>query len=141
VTNKQREQHIQKMLLDCVHFAPMSQECCGAGVRFEDVRDESQRPYRYPCKAIFGGPELPCAKREYPTREQVEAEEREYEAAFARVNACMKAIREKHGKARGLQDSMACPTGCGGTLHYSIANYNGHVHGQCSTKDCASWMQ
>lgn len=68
-------------------------------------------------------------------------EEREFEAAFARINTCLKAIREKHGKARGVRESMPCPTGCGGTLSYSIASYNGHVHGACSTEGCASWMQ
>jgi hypothetical protein len=104
------------------------------------VRDETTKPFGFPCLLQYGG-NASCPKRELKTREQAEAEEAQFEAAFARVNTCLKAIRAKHGKARGLMGQMLCPIDCGGTLSYSIAAYNGHVHGQCSTKDCASWMQ
>lgn len=72
---------------------------------------------------------------------QDDHEEAEFQAYFAKIKACLAAIREKHGKARGLADEMPCPTGCGGTLHYSIAATNGHVWGQCSTEGCAKWIQ
>ncbi len=29
----------------------------------------------------------------------------------------------------------------GGTLHYSVAGYNGHLWGQCTTVGCARWME
>jgi hypothetical protein len=36
---------------------------------------------------------------------------------------------------------MPCPI-CGvGTLRYSRSSYNGHVHAQCSTETCVSWME
>lgn len=74
-----------------------------------------------------------------PTPEQ--AEEAEFQRYFARVKACLSAIREKHGKAKGLAASMPCPNGCGGILSYSIAGNNGHVWGVCSTEGCAKWLQ
>jgi hypothetical protein len=45
------------------------------------------------------------------------------------------------GKGHGGYGSLKCP-GCeSGTLQYSVASYNGHMHGRCSTKGCASWME
>jgi len=28
-----------------------------------------------------------------------------------------------------------------GALHYSVASYNGHMHGRCETEGCVAWMQ
>jgi hypothetical protein len=39
------------------------------------------------------------------------------------------------------QEAIDCPTGCGGKLHLSQSSYNGHVHGQCTTNGCVSWME
>lgn len=142
-----RERRIQHHMRSCVHFTGIQHTRCEAGVDY---------------RALVGGPDfgwasrLPCLEERLPhaeapivscdkcqrtTREQAVAEIDASDAAFARINTCLKAIRAKHGKTRGVQDLMPCPNHCGGTLHYSIASYNGHVHGCCSTKDCASWMQ
>ncbi len=40
----------------------------------------------------------------------------------------------------GVTGSVKCPA-CGGDLQYSRAGCNGHIWGQCQTKDCLSWMQ
>jgi hypothetical protein len=128
------------MSKSCVHFNGIQHSTCKAGVEYASVRDESTRPYGFPCLTAYAGAAT-CEKRQLQTLEEELAEEADYEAAFKRVDACMKAIREKHGKARGLVADMPCPTGCGGTLRYSIAGYNGHIHGQCSTDGCARWMQ
>lgn len=61
----------------------------------------------------------------------------------------MKAHRaaKDHAKAAGLgrgnggQGEMPCPTGCGGTLRYTVANVNGHMWAACSTKSCVRWME
>jgi hypothetical protein len=39
------------------------------------------------------------------------------------------------------QGSMPCPVCKTGTLRYSRAAYNGHVHGRCSTDGCVAWME
>ncbi len=42
----------------------------------------------------------------------------------------------------GRHATVDCPI-CEGkdTLTYSIAYVNGHIHAQCSTKDCVRWME
>lgn len=36
--------------------------------------------------------------------------------------------------------TIVCPT-CKGELCYLISRSNGHIHGQCKTEDCLSWME
>lgn len=36
---------------------------------------------------------------------------------------------------------LPCPVCNAGTLRYSRASYNGHVHASCSTTDCVRWME
>ena len=36
---------------------------------------------------------------------------------------------------------MVCPICKTGMLKYSRAKYNGHVHAQCLTPGCVSWME
>lgn len=50
------------------------------------------------------------------------------------------AITNKHGKERGVIGAIECPV-CKGTLRYSIARANGHIHAACQTKDCLRWIQ
>ena len=140
VTNKETRSLADRLQLRCKHFTGVQKDTCAAGVVYASVRDDTTRPYGFPCLLDYAG-NATCEKRELPTREEAEAEERESDAAFQRVNLCMKAIRDKHGKARGIVAEMPCPTGCGGTLRYSIASYNRHVHGGCTTDGCARWMQ
>jgi hypothetical protein len=79
------------------------------------------------------------------TREEAEKNETESEE---HLQKCLAAMHAAHAdaKAKGLKkgaggkDSCVCPA-CGGKLHYSVASYNGHLWGQCDTKDCVSWMQ
>ena len=44
-------------------------------------------------------------------------------------------------KGHGGVGEMPCPMGCGGTLRYSVASYNGHMHAGCSTENCLRWME
>lgn len=44
-------------------------------------------------------------------------------------------------KGNGGGGFVSCPVCKSGTLHYTVAGYNGHMWGRCSTKDCVSWMQ
>lgn len=45
-----------------------------------------------------------------------------------------------YGKGNGGQDSMKCPLCPDGTLRYSVASVNGHMHAVC-TNGCVSWME
>lgn len=143
---KEHERRITSKMSRCVHFTGTMRDTCEAGVNYRQIVGGPDLGWgtRLPCHVdLFpakGGDVATCEKRRMTTREEAEAEVREADESYQRVSTCLKAIREKHGKARGLADSMPCPTECGGTLRYSISGYNGHVHGQCSTPMCASWM-
>lgn len=140
----------------CTHYNGLSgpglkndeaTRCCKAGIVYLTVK--SQAPDRtgfgsYPC--FREGEGVPCSKRHFPTAEEVEAEVAEHDAHWEKLKAGMLACQEdakKHGykKGSGGRGSIPCPA-CGtGELFYSVAGYNGHMHGKCSTPDCLSWMQ
>lgn len=60
---------------------------------------------------------------------------------FAKIGIARKAITDVHGKARGYQGKMVCPICEKGTLHYSCASTNGHIHAKCTTHKCVTWME
>jgi hypothetical protein len=60
---------------------------------------------------------------------------------FEKIVTARKAIIDKHGTAKGYSDKMQCPICKTGTLLYSRAECNGHIHARCDTKDCVSWME
>ena len=75
------------------------------------------------------------------TREQGEARTNAFKALMDKmrvVGPVVKRWREKDpiGKA----ETIECPV-CKGNLHLSQVACNGHVHGQCETEGCVSWME
>ena len=47
----------------------------------------------------------------------------------------------RENKGRSNQGNDPCPA-CGtGTFHWSIAGYNGHMRGQCTTKGCVNFIE
>lgn len=137
---KFRDKCVAKIMDRCVHFTGVQHDACEAGIRYADVRDESKRPFAWPCFAKDEATTT-CPLVRRPTLEEAEAEHRESEAAWARVSTARKGITDRHGQERGVRGEMPCPNACGGTLRYSIAGVGGHIHGQCSTKGCAAWME
>lgn len=134
--SERRDEHVRHTMGRCCHFTGLQHDTCDAGVKYDDVKQDR----RIPCLA-WDANGATCEKAKWPTREEAEAEESAFEAAYARISTAMKAIRALHGKQRGVAGAMPCPNGCGGELRYSIAAYNGHIHGACSTEGCAQWMQ
>jgi hypothetical protein len=65
--------HLQYMRT-CLHFTGLLHDACGAGVAYAAVRDESVRPYGFPCfRDRPGG--LPCALARFRTEDEARAEE------------------------------------------------------------------
>lgn len=123
----------------CVHFTGISNPCCEAGINYDDVRQDSKNFLeRFPC--FRGGPDV-CELREFPTPEAVAAEEAHWGEAVANMIRARVAIVEHSGGKRGVVGSIACPCCEGGTLKYSVAGINGHVHAACTTPGCAQWME
>lgn len=82
-----------------------------------------------------------CPKWERRTREQGEARADDIDRAMNRMRVIMPVVSEWRKKPpRGKQEVIECPV-CKGRLHLSQSSYNGHVHGKCETKGCASWME
>lgn len=131
----------------CVHFNGTMNDTCEAGVRYEDVRDTSTKPYSLPCIQKYNTAGAKCDKCQMPTAEQI-----------AESDAEMKKIMEDMTKARaaivahcggpwkkglpGKSGTIACPV-CNkpDVLRFSRASYNGHVHAACKTEGCVSWME
>ena len=123
----------------CKHFTGVQNDRCDVGIAYADFPKGA-----LPCLPRFkdgAAPVTTCGKREYPTAEEIAADAAEDENTWARVTKARAGIVAKHGKARGLAGDMPCPNACGGTLHYSIARSNGHIHAGCSTAGCCAWME
>lgn len=70
-----------------------------------------------------------------------EADERIERTAKARYTAKEDAKANDFRKGRGGMGAVACPCCNSGVIRYSVASYNGHMHGRCSTAGCVSWME
>ena len=122
----------------CKHFTGIQHDACALGIAYDTVRDDSERPYRWPCT---NSALTTCSRREFPTQAEELAEVAEMEATFGRVARARISIIAKHGRQRGIRDEMACPVCTTGTLRYSIAKLNGHIHAACTTDGCVRWME
>lgn len=130
----------------CVHFNGIREEgrACDAGIVYATVKGQAKGFAAFPC--FREGEAVPCDKRHFPTPEEVAAEVAGIEARTDRLMLGMQAAGEdakKHGfkKGNGGTGSVPCPVCKTGTLRYSVAGYNGHMHGRCTTADCVAWMQ
>ena len=111
---------------------------CEAGVEYATVRDESVKPFRWPCL----DPEATnCHLRSPYTAEEAEQIQRDQDASLQRVFKARDAIVEATGGKRGIRGVIDCPNCEGGKLSYTVAGSNGHIWAACSTKGCASWME
>lgn len=143
----------------CKHFTGTVKLCCSVGVRYADV-ERRHSPIRYggtdgatysstlslPCIKRYNHAGAECEKIEFPTPEEVAAKIAGQDGAFRRMIAARSAIVEKLGPYKKRQSPNAagtipCPNCEGGTLHYSRAALNGHIHARCTTEGCAAWME
>lgn len=138
-----REQLIRSEMESCRHFNGIQHEACRAGVRYRRGGQQAM-----PCipKFINGRDVWPCELFALPTREEAEADADKRMASIERTDRAFSAARQD-ADSRGLKKghggagSLPCPACNAGTLRYSVASYNGHMHGRCSTDGCVSWMQ
>ena len=129
------------------HFRSMSEhKTCEAGVEYETLRGipfESR-----PCFCKTGlEPNSGCELAEFPTAEEIAAEEAEWQRRFQDTALARRRIVEflggpwKRGMD-GTQGVIDCPV-CESqeSLSFSRSGYNGHIHARCSTIGCVSWME
>jgi hypothetical protein len=140
-----RDPVLRKMNV-CAHFNGIQHDACDAGVSYSAVREAGTEstPFRFACfRDESNG--LTCEKAHFPMREEAEAEKRADDAAFARHAQAHRAAHDDakakgYGRGHGGNSSLICPL-CQGTLRYSVAAYNGHMHARCETTGCVSWME
>ena len=138
-----------RILNTCIHMAApcLPDRECKAGVRYADVQDRSQKPYRRPCnrEGIFSGAATTCPHATFPTPEEAERLAVECEARMARriegLGIAREAIVKATGGKRGVAGKLACPVCSDGELSYSVSGYNGHIHAACSKAGCVRWME
>lgn len=135
------EHNLQVWMRKCRHFNGVQNKVCEAGVNYDDVTP-------IPCIGLDNTEvrQAICEKKSCWTREEainIEKKRAESTKKFvvalgaAHDDAKKKGLKQGHGG----KDSLPCPVCKTGTLHYSVAGVNGHLWGQCSTKDCVAWMQ
>jgi hypothetical protein len=135
------EHNLQVIMRRCRHFTGVQNKTCEAGVNYDDV-------VPIPCIGLDNTAvkQATCEKKSCPTREEaieIDKERAEHTKKFMLALGAAHDDAKKKGykKGHGGKDSLPCPVCKTGTLHYSVASYNGHLWGQCETKGCMAWMQ
>lgn len=137
----------------CIYFNGTMNKSCKAGMVYDEVDKGLRVAYRagLPChkpdrddlERLDGKPQCPCAKREFPSEEEIQrqlAVHEKHKQMFMATLPLIARIKKEHAghNWKGIEE---CPV-CKGKLHMSCAgSYNGHVWGQCETKGCLSWME
>lgn len=148
---KSRDEHIEFDRNYCIHYAPkpgssLKQDYCALGLGASSAMKRARKagePNMCPC---IGGHEASdvlalCPKWERRSLEHAEKRADDIAAAMERMSIVMPVVNAwRDKKPFGKQEVIECPK-CKGRLHLSQSSYNGHVHGQCETKDCVSWME
>ena len=131
----------------CIHFNGVQNDECKAGINYKEICGGQE-------KGIFA--RLPCLNTEYQKPdEQVNCEKyseptdqeiidygnwhNEHMDKMRKVMVGIKPWRDAH-QNESFQEVVECPV-CKGRLHLSISSYNSHVHGNCASDDCVSWME
>jgi hypothetical protein len=157
-----REVNIANRMSRCIHFTGLMgpgmerRIRCDAGVEYSTVDiGHEPMPYQRHGVTYHAGRSLPCfaagtsgnlagatcEKRCTMTREEAEADERRLTDEIQAMGVARKAIVE-HVEASGqYRGAIPCPTCKTGTLRYSRAVTNKHVHARCSTDGCHAWME
>jgi hypothetical protein len=135
------ERNLESIMRKCRHFTGVQNKTCEAGVNYDDV-------VPIPCIGRVGAEIEPakCEKKSCWTREEAINIEKERAESTKRFMLALGAASEDakakgYKKGHGGKDSLPCPVCKTGTLHYSVASYNGHLWGQCTTDKCVAWMQ
>jgi len=121
----------------CIHYRAMSDhDTCSAAVSYDSLKPVDHD--KCPCfrRSDDSGPRTGCDKMEYPTPEQIAEYEKEIAARVERMVIARTAIVEACGGpwkkgTPGKQGAIKCPCCESGTLQFSRAGYNGHVHAAC----------
>ncbi len=159
----------EKRAQRCRHFNGVQRGCCLAGVNYSEIEKVGLLPCLPHHNLATGGrPVFQCALYETYTADELAKQEAEIARHINGFAVSRKAIvadlnrRHKSGDsavtAKACHDDDFSETGCRsayvagrgeikcpvcerGTLRYSRAACNGHIHAACSTEGCMRWME
>lgn len=130
----------------CKHYLAMSDHTeCGAGVPYEKFK--GLRFDQRPCFLKEGCPTPGgCEHQVFPSPEEIAARDAELALRYTRMVKAREAIVQYLGGpwkrgTPGSVGSIKCPNCENGTLKFSRAGYNGHIHAACTTENCCAWME
>ena len=132
----------------CKHYRGMHKsDSCEAGVLFASLPGHGVGGFFESCPCFGVQRTGTCEKAEYPTVEEMAAEDAEIKVRIQHVVSARSAIVAdcggpwKRGE-RSVSGVIDCPV-CKqpSSLSYSRSGYNGHIHAGCSTNDCVRWME
>ena len=116
----------------CRHYTGVQNLTCKAGVAYKDVRDQSRRPWRWPCTEESIRER--CPQFEAQTEEELTQLKRD---RAQRLNA-VGIMRASISKQTGDRGTVVCAV-CGNLARWTRAP-NGRVACACPT-GCISWME
>lgn len=130
----------------CNHYRAMSDhKTCKAEVPYEKFKGMAFDDR--PCFMRSGKCNPGCERMEFPTPEEIAAQDAADAQRFKGVMNARKAIVAHLGGPwkRGTANAAGvidCPV-CGGkeSLRFRRAGYNGHIHAACTTQNCVSWVE
>jgi len=70
-----------------------------------------------------------------------ELEQRKIIESVLKSRAAIVAYCDAEKRPRGTSGTIPCPICETGTLHFSRAAYNGHIHAKCTTEKCVQWIE
>lgn len=109
----------------CIHFTGIMDKVCKAGIKYAEVRDESQKPYGFPCIQTGGQ----CPNAQYRTPEEVKSYIAEMQEEGMKTLGAVALVKSHFEKTKMPSGKIQCH--CGGDLFYAVAS-NGHARGKCN---------
>ena len=139
---KTRKQQIERSWR---HFNGTVNDKCEAGIAYRDFEpaDCIGLFKVLPCIKDNVAPG-PCSACSFPTEDEVQAELYEYkrhDKGMRKARAAIVADAGPYNPGEGKSGRITCPVCSTGTLSYTRAGINGHVHARCSTPGCLSWVE
>lgn len=158
----------QKRATRCRHFNGVQHDKCEAGVCYKTLQEGEKLLPCLPWHCDTNKPIASCDKYGVYTAQEIAAQEREIEHS---INGTMiarmaivseldrrhaigdKSVVSKRSADRDFSETgcmsayvagagkIPCPVCKTGTLGYSRAECNGHIHAACSTKNCVRWVE
>lgn len=160
----------QKRATRCRHFNGVQHDKCEAGVCYKTLQGAGYQRL-LPCMPWHcdtGKPVASCDKYAVFTVEEIAEQERQIEKSINETIVARQAIVAELDRRHAAGDktviakphhdddfaatgcrsayvagggTMPCPVCNTGTLRYSRAACNGHIHAACSTTGCVRWME